>query len=405
MIRIGILIFLIFPSFWVTPVLAKANQREIYWAGISFIGDASRVAGDFPQIHTLLQERNEIEQSTLEAALFERLQRASSTLSLKTVGQGMANLSVSAPLVMTCAFDLELVRIEPFRDLYRISVLISAQLLVIDFETLMVKSAHPVFLRLIDVAESMPSSNRIQSLVIAALSGNEEIQTNVFSILETRLENFDPRHSVGARVRVANVDILREAEAEAGFSESARLHLEHDLAYQLGKFLSENTKIPVLPYSRALNPDEAVITDLGQAIGGRMTTVFANGDIYTLQVPSADYEFHVQIERLIKQEHASNAAATTYIYGLLAKVDLLDTHHDRLLATSRFKYGRSEVVSNRVTVAPDEFQHAETVWAFFDGLARQFKRPDSQWATTHHMDGRRGLREMQKFKSYMDRCR
>ncbi|MCC5840707.1 MAG: hypothetical protein JJT96_11330 [Opitutales bacterium] len=383
--------------------LAHVQGRDVYWAGSSFIGEANRVSEDFPHISAILQEKDGSGASSLEVSLFRHLE-AAIPAPLKTVAHGMANLDVAAPLVMTCAFDLEQVRVERLRDLYRISVLVSAQLLVVDFETMMIESAQPVLIRLIDVSESEPSPNHLQQLVRAALVGNDGVES-VFSHLADRARSFDPRHRAGARVRVANVDITHAAAAEGGLDDLARVRMEHNLAYQLGKFLSENTKIPVVPYSRSSNQKGVVVADLGHSIGARMTAVFANGDVYSLSVPSADFEFHVQIERLIKQEHASSPAATTFIYGLLANVELRDAFRNQALVGRRYKYGRSEVVSQRLAVAQDEFQHAETVWAFFDSLSQQFLSPDARWAAAHDMEGRRGLRELQQIKSYLDRCR
>jgi len=382
-----------------------AQQRDVYWAGMSFIGDADRVSQDFHYLSTLLSERNAQGGSPLEHQLAQQLAGARLEYPLKTIADGLADLRHSAPLVMTCAFDLEQVRVEPLSDFYRISVLISAQLLVVDFETMMIASAHPIVVQLIDVAEQRPDSITLQRLVENALFDETEGKFSVFSDLVAKAEDIWPFHRPGARIQVAGVQISTEAATEAGIEATERVRLQHDLAYQFGKSLSENARIPVLPYSRSRAHQEAVVADLGQAIGSRMTAVFANGNIYSLTVPTADYQVKFRVDRLVKQVHAQTSAATSWIYGMAGAFELLDPNRERTVAVRHFKYGRSEVLSNRQQVDAGHLVHVETMWAFFGQLAGQFLEPETAWLEKHDLQPRSAAREMKTIKSYFDRCR
>lgn len=390
-------------SLWACHTLS-ASERAVYWAGISFIGDADSLQTEFPFVHSLHGQRDALGVNPLERQLMQRLLGAALPYEVKTAAHGLADVRASAPLVMTCSFDLEEVRVEPLRDFYRISVLISAQLLVFDFETRMIVSAHPVLVQVVDVADEQPSEGQVRQLVENALLDEREGKFSVFAGIVEKARVLRPDHRAGARVQVARVEIMPEAAAEAGMELHERVRIEHGLAYQLGKYLSENAGVPVLPYIRNVEPGSALVGGTGQAIG-HMTTVFANGDVFNLQIPTADYQVVLQVDRLIKQEHAVTSAATTWVYGMATTLRLEDPFQERTIAERRFKYGRSEVVSNRQSVAVDHFVHVETAWALFSHLTNQFMKPDKSWLGKHDLEPRSALREMQKIKTYFDRCR
>lgn len=185
-------------------------------------------------------------------------------------------------------------------------------------------SSYPVVVQSIDLKQSPPTQEQIRQAVRNLYLGTGK--ANVFAAFATALSAVHVNPSIERRVRVMDSSVAESTRAAMPALTAAGPGVfEAALAQDFSKFLSANQGIPVLPPSK------------GQAVGNRMATRFADGTVYRLEIPEADYAISLHLEDLKRIEYGNTAAGRSLIYGAFLNVRVEEPLTGRVYFQARLK--------------------------------------------------------------------
>lgn len=355
----------------ISPQLAQsADAAQVYFAGFAYIGDDASIATSYPHTHAIEAEQSG-GVSVLDATL-RRYVEGVANPSISLVFDQLATLKAGtgSAIVLAFAVDRETVSVEQIGVNYKLLVELSAQALFVDFREMTVLAAYPFIVQRIDVTQSPPTSEDIQRAVRELYLGNGK--ANIFGEFSTTLGSVKLNPSVERRIRVTRASVADGPRAilSAGSGVSAEA-LGMTLAQDFTKYLSVNQGIPVLPPSQ------------GQAIGNRMAARFADGRVYNLTIPEADYEIHLSLDELKRVEYGKSAAGSSYIYGAFLTVHVEEPLTGRVYFDARLKQGVTKLVPVSQVNIDDAPAFQDSLIALMNGFTIALTNPDPAWAETH----------------------
>ena len=186
---------------------------------------------------------------------------------------------------------------------------VSGQALFFDFKSMTLVANYPIEIALNHTINSVTVTQQdIQKLFDKLYFGSDE-QAGFINHAVNIMANLQPNYSQGLRFQVASVS----------FSDKARQFLPDDLPPQrlsqfIGQYfsarLAKTKGLTVLPFTK------------GFAIGNQMSGRFANGDVFTLTLPDADYTFELSVLDFKKAPYKKNQVYAARL-GLKLKEPLL----------------------------------------------------------------------------------
>ncbi|MGB8839639.1 MAG: hypothetical protein WCC64_01075 [Aliidongia sp.] len=238
-----------------------------------------------------------------------------------------------------------------------------AEALIFDFQSKKVIAAYPFGVQSRQVLPTAPSPEMVRDLFRALYFG----PGNIFDAFIRVLKSTDIKRAYGAYAQVTDVQIEDKAAqlltAVAAEPEPVKVFI----AEAFDASLSKNVGIPVLPYLA------------GQAIGGKMSARFANGDVYNFSLPEPDYKIRLTLRGFKKVEVDSNAQETGFAYASFFRVDVQQPLSSKSYLNAEFKYAVTKIVPKSVLHLDDWGAYQESMLSFLDGLTRQFAMPDDDW--------------------------
>ena len=131
--------------------------------------------------------------------------------------------------------------------------------------------------------------------------------------------------------------------------------------------ISSKTGLPLIPYAK------------GYAVGNVMSMQVADGDVYTLKLPSPDYAIAVELTGLKKVKYATVPAGTSFIYAsyLNARIDEPVSGHAYLDA--KFKNGEVKLVPATQQEVDDAPAYTDSIRGLFSKLAEALGGGSNAW--------------------------
>src|SRR5690606_16397617 len=244
---------------------------------------------------------------------------------------------------------------------------IAAQLLFFDAKQQIVVSTYPIVLEHIDVFGSEPDAEQKLNAVRNVLLGTGE--NGLFGYTAKSLVSATPSSKDGARLGVRNVQVTSDALAAfpASMQKDPR-RAATMLAQDFTRFLAKSQQVAVLPYVK------------GDAIGNRMATRLANGQVFNLAIPEPDFAFDLTLERLKKVQYGQSAAGTSWIYGSLLRIALTEPLSGKQYLDASFKNGETKSVPVTQTVIDDWPSYHESISGLLTKLTIAMGDPKDPWA-------------------------
>ena len=311
--------------------VARAHAMDVFYGGVAFLGDYSKIAESYPFSAALSQASNGAP-SELDVAALEKLKSVSNA-SFDIVFDRLGELgpkSTSA-IALALTIDRESVSVENIAGLNKLVIQISAQALFFDFKEKSVVASYPFTVQYVDVKNHLPTQPEIGSLVRSLYLG--ELGVNVLDEFKKTLNRATLNVNVSRRVQVKDVNVAEAALALLPQSKrDAIADFKSELAQDFSKFLSSNQQIPVLPYTS------------GYAIGNRMAARFANGTVFELKIPEADYVISIDLNNLKRIEGVKSGAGMSIIYGAFLGVRLFEPLSNKTYFDAIIKNGATKLV-------------------------------------------------------------
>ncbi len=341
--------------------LSKANAvpLRVFYAGFAFISDNTNIATNFKHSLKLSEEMDDDQVLLLEKELRSRVIRQRMRHFQLTINEH-GDLDQGEGISVAFALDNETVAVEHIGTDYKIVIDLSAQILFFDFQAMKVIGCYPIAVQLIDASKQKPDDvyilERIRELYVG-----KRFKVNIFDEFANRLKDIEIKPKVRNSLQVGNV--LIQDKALPFLPEAYRSNLPNTktfLAQAFSKYLSSNQEVSILPYTK------------GYAIGNKMSARFANGEIYNLDIPEAQYQIDLTLRGFKKVLFAEQKVATTWIYGAYIDLKLFQPLLQKVYFDDHLKNGATKVVPAAQTTVEDWPAFQESLFVLFDSVTKKF---------------------------------
>lgn len=368
---------------------AAGETRQVYWAGFAFTGNASTQADVVPYSTASIDAGGT---GAINARLLEELAK-NPPRHLGLIADRLAMLDGStSATVLAAALDRELVSVEPIGDHYKVLVEVALQALFFDFRERQVIAAFPLTLQRIDLMDRAPDEEQIKAIVSGLLYGGAP--TNLPRVFaQTLLEARLPEAAV-RRLQVANVTVSESARQKLR-EPSAAAALGAGLAHELTKALAAATGVGLLPPTS------------GQAIGGVMAARFADGKVYQLKIPEADYVVQVQVDALKSGVVQETPAMRQMLFGAFFTVVVSEPYSGKVFFEQPLRKGATKVVPATQRQVDEWSASHETLLAGFDAFAAAAagRNGHRAWLDEQKPGGRPLQQQTQALQELIKSCR
>jgi hypothetical protein len=340
--------------------IGNAVASEVAFAGFAYAGDLQTSAQRFPYSKLL--------ESKLVGGLNAELQKSMANakpehfaLVRRIDDLNGRDQAVAVAMVMTN----ETASIEKFGSAYKVLVQLRAQAMFFDFKSKTVLRAYPISFAYIDVLAAPPTPEQIIERIGAVYRGTAGKAGLIQRFVDT-LQRATIPSSVPLFVQVTNVSVGDEARPE--FPEHLRGPAGDTwIADALGEAISSKLGIPILPYAK------------GYAIGNVMSMTIGDSTVFNLTLPKPDYEFSADIVKLKKVLYSDQPAGKSFIYGTLAKIQLLEPLSETAYLRSGFKNGEVKVVPATQVTTDDFPAFEDSMRGLFAKLSRSVAGEEPTW--------------------------
>ncbi|MEI9987026.1 MAG: hypothetical protein WDN69_30020 [Aliidongia sp.] len=335
---------------------------KLHYAGFAFAGEAGRIGKTFPNSVAINEAADASGISPLDRQL--NLLVNSAKFDHFVLTGDLGNTKTGDALALAFVLTWENLAQEPVGRDVKVTADLRAEALVFDFQAMKVIAAYPFGLQSRQVLPAAPSPGAIREIFRSMYFGS---QGSIFDAFIRTLKSTDIKRSYGAYAQVTAVDIEdKAAKTFAGFQVDPD-QLKGFIAEAFDASLSKNVGIPVLPYLK------------GQAIGGKMSARFANGNVYNLALPAPDYQIRLALRGFKKVEIDSNSAETGFAYASYFKIGIDQPLAGKPYLDTDFKYAVTKVVPKAVEHPDDWGAYQESMLSLLDGLSKQLSAPDDDW--------------------------
>ena len=341
---------------------------KVFYAGVAFVGDHANDDKAFRFSRELLKEMaTGQDRPQLEAELHRRVLNLKNPSFELVTDTRMGNYKTDDSMAVAFAVEWENASIERVGDVTKLVLDLHAQVLVFDFakDNSRIVAVYPVAVQLRDAVRGEITDAHILSRVRELYYGAGP--TNIFDQFATRLAGITVKRTYPHRIQVKTVVVedgargaLAEGRADPGaFAQFA--------GQSFSRFLSQNMRVSVLPHSK------------DGAIGGKMAARFANGDVFNLAIPEADYIITLRLQGFKKALLGENHAEKAWGYGSYAAVTVEEPLLSKRYLDNAFKFAAVKKVPALSTQVDDWSAYQESLFSLFDQLTRQFGAPSSEW--------------------------
>jgi len=351
------------------PVVAEKHHPDVVFSGIAYLGNYSHIQQNYSYALNL---------NSLDKSLVSSQPRALDKHFLKVIRDikpqlfnlqfGLADLRKGQSIAMALAIESESVSTEVIGTNRKIIVEAAAQLFFFDFATMTLLANFPVNLATnhvvkkdIDYMVQLPQlfsdlylgKDSNKGLLSLAAEVSKHASLDLSKTIRFQLEQVTTENKVQA-VFPADLTVQRFNQFIGQYF-SARL--------------ANNYKIAVLPFTK------------GYAIGNQMAGRFANGNVFNLNLPPADYTFALAVNDLIKAPYKDNVMYASRVgFSLTQKVS------NKVYFNDLFQYAVPKLVTHTMTEIDDWSAYHDAIEVLIDDLIIQLGEPNKDWFKTHAKD-------------------
>lgn len=345
---------------------APAFAATVSLAGFSYSGDAQSIAARFPYTQRFNQAMA-AQGATTDKVLGQML--ASTKIDNFTLQQGeLAQLkgrdqAVAVSMVMTS----ETVSYERFGGLYKLFINLRGQALFFDFKSMTILRSYPITVAYLDVLGAPPSDavldDRVRKLFLGDGDKAGLLQRFASQLSVATLPEHVPRF-----LQVGKVSISPEARNELPEAFKATpTTAETWLADQLSEMIATRAGVPVLPYAK------------GYAIGNSMAMRFADGTVFNLKIPEADYVFSVDLTQFKRVKTGESAAGASFVYGSFVDLKLVEPVSGRSYLDAKIKNGEVKLVPATQSEIDDFPSYSVSLRSLFSKFTSVLGGKDDPW--------------------------
>lgn len=332
----------------VVPTLhAQTTLDDIALAGLSYSGDAATLQERFPYCR-----KYEEALKNSGVLIYQKISNAVAASPPKnfSVKTNIEELKGRAQaIVCSLVLNSETVSVERFGEIRKLFVLIRGQAMFFDFKAKAVIRSYPISFAFVDNFSQDPSESEIQQRVkqvFEGASGKPGLIDRFAAVLSTATVPEQAKNTLQVSKVVLAPELLDSLPAYLKSSVSVAETWAADI---VAEAISTRIGVPLIPYSK------------GYAIGNVMSLRIADGEVFDLKLPTADYEIHIDLKNFKKIQYSKSGAGSAYIYGAYADIVV----QEPLTSTS---YLRTSLKNGEVKIVPASQSYVDDFPAFYEAL-------------------------------------
>ena len=303
---------------------------------------------------------------------------------------GLAELKQGNNITLAFAVDKENLSVSRIGKDYKLMIEIGAQALFFDFDTMSIVAAYPISYRSnFAYRGRKPTENDKRKAIQAVFENAKQSPlTNFIEIVKS--SNINSKY--GNNLRVVSADVSEKAYAKLPSRFRRSDHFESGLAQSFGGYLSKHQNVSILPYVK------------GHAIGKKMPGRFADGRVFALSIPEADYEITLTLNNLGKQLYKQTKIQKAERFGASVSIVVKEPLTDTVYMDADFQQVSNVVMPMTQQSVDDWPAYQSTIQLLFNDLTKELSDPSRSWASSHsNKDG--VVKEMERFTEVLNRCR
>lgn len=368
---------------------ANETPNRVYFGGHAFLSKFSDIQTDFPNLHALLLADGRA--TALDQALVRSGQQGADHRSISVEFQELGRLGPGLDAnVLALAFDREVVAASQIGATWKLLVELSFQALVFDFRSKLIRASFPIAIQYLDAFDQEPTPTDIRNALERLVFGDQA--TGLAATFWATVGAATLPEPGARTLRVSQVSLSEAATTlVSSLGVETPAGLGDQLGYDFGKFLSGNQRLSVLPYAPS------------QAVDGKMAARLANGSVFNLTLPKADYEISLRLDGLKKVQTATTAAGAAWVYGAFVTIRVVEPLSGRVFFDSQVKLGATRTIPATARNTEDDWpSYAEVLRQLLDEFTRSLTGPDKKWGQAHLVTADANLKPL---KELVDSCR
>lgn len=353
----------LFSSFLFVSVASSAEQSKLHFAGMAFMGQFSGKDTLYPYTARLMRD----EEANLQKALRQQLMSVKND-TFQIVWDAPVDYKKDSALTLAFALEYENIGFEQIGDKFKIDIDLRANILIFDFQELIVVASYPVAVELRDLSDHQPSGDELLTKIRALYV--DDSQLNIFSEFAKRLAtlNFKPHFNNTLKVRKVTIEDEALPVIPKQDQSKAKQSYEVLLAQTFSSYLTKNQNVPVLPYTK------------GHAIGNKMALQIANGDVYNLKIPEETYAIDITLRKFSKANIGSNKYKSVWGYASYFAFQVAIPGEDKYLMDAKFRgMVTKSILKDTSHAVYDWAIYSESMNKLFDEFTQHISDPDQDW--------------------------
>ncbi|NJB68504.1 hypothetical protein GGQ74_002177 [Desulfobaculum xiamenense] len=368
-----------------------AFATPVYYAGFAFLGDHQFISSNYPYTGVIIKELD-AERSLLETSLIKKAQTVDNK-NIELQFTSLGDLKHGESISVAIALDWEDVSTEQLEDnLFKTVYNLHGQILLFDFSKMEIIACYPFGTRVTDSSDTEPTEDKklgiIRNLYLGNIGGINFFDEACTALSHVRLNTGDAI----CTFKVQNVTLEQKAE-DFWASQSNGTPIaayKTFVAQQFSSAFSKNLNASILPYTK------------GQAIGGKMAGRFANGDVFQLDIPEADYPIELTIRGFKKVKLDENVTGTSWAYGCFARLRV-DSILQESMVDTKLKNAAVKIVPKSQATASDFSAFQESLLSLFNKTTQEIHEQDGKWLK-NSAEGEKTRKQFEEFEKTIQKC-
>ncbi|HCE50134.1 MAG TPA: hypothetical protein DER18_01580, partial [Shewanella baltica] len=351
-------------SIFVFSYNTYANDIEIFYAGVSYLGDSQYITKSYP--FTSKINENLEGQFVLDKLTREIVKQTNNPLySVNT--NSLADLNNENQLTMTLAISSESTSIEQIDDSHRLWIQVLAQVFIFDFKKMQIVANQPIALSYVEVYPEAPSEELILNVF-----REQFFSQNSLGMLElsNALSRLKLNNSGKNTVQVASVKIS-DAALQVIPTTATPKEISQKAGENFTQFLSSNQGITMLPFVK------------GHAVGNKLAGKFSDGRVYSLELPEPDYAIDIEVTHFVKKIHDTKSAGTSWIYVARGRFRFYEPLSGQNIFEEYLFNGITKIIPASQKNIVEWPVYQESLFLLFDQFTKQIDIPDRNWLSIH----------------------
>lgn len=360
-----------------------------YFAGFALRGAAVTLKQRFPYSYEIAAENVDGEKHIDRVIRRDLTNFKSAKFNLSLTGLG--TLSNGRSTSVAFVLNRETIGQEQIANIYKLYVQLSGSVLFFDFHGMKVEASYPVSVEYVDAFHSPPTSKQVAQDVRELYFGGASV--NILQQYVLALQHADPRSTTGNTLRLTSVTILPNAlKRLPPFLRGNPTEAEEYIAQTFDKTLVASQNVSVLPYVK------------DAAIGNTMALRFSNGNVYSLSIPTSDYDIHLTVSGFRRFQFRKTAFASGWVYAAYSHLKIFEPLSNKVYLDDSFRDGVAKIVPANERHFMNWPVYQAAMLTMFNHTTAALANPQSAWAKKASNNPEIS-KELQNVKDLLQSCR